>query len=74
MCDLGWAAVCEDRRKTLCGTIDYAPPEILEGKEYGIAIDLWCLGVLCYELMVGKCPFYHMSQKETMKKIINADQ
>lgn len=32
ICDLGWAAVCEDRRKTLCGTIDYASPELLEGK------------------------------------------
>ena len=32
ICDLGWAAICEDRRKTMCGTIDYASPELLEGK------------------------------------------
>ena len=31
LCDLGWAAVCNDRRKTYCGTFDYAAPEILEG-------------------------------------------
>lgn len=32
ICDLGWAANCDDRRKTLCGTIDYASPELLQGK------------------------------------------
>lgn len=26
ICDFGWAAQCEDRRRTICGTIDYAPP------------------------------------------------
>lgn len=36
-------------------------------------MDLWCLGVLCYELVVGKAPFYHVSRKQTMQKIIKAD-
>ena len=32
LCDFGWAARIhseEDRRKTLCGTLDYLPPEML---------------------------------------------
>lgn len=74
LCDFGWAAVCDQRRTTLCGTIDYAPPEVLEGKQYGITMDLWCLGVLAYQLLVGKAPFYHMSRKQTMQKIIKADK
>ena len=45
----------------------------MEGKEYGLTMDLWCLGVLCYELLVGKAPFYHVSRKQTMQKIIKAD-
>lgn len=36
-------------------------------------MDLWCLGVLSYELLTGKAPFYHMSRKQTMQKIIKAD-
>lgn len=36
-------------------------------------MDLWCLGVLCYELLVGKAPFYHFSRKQTIQKIINTD-
>lgn len=73
LCDFGWAALCNERRRTYCGTFDYAAPEILEGSEYDMSVDLWCLGVLAYELMVGKAPFYHISRKETMKKIMNAD-
>lgn len=72
LCDFGWATCCgEDRRKTYCGTFDYAAPEILEGSEYDQAVDLWCLGVLTYELLVGRAPFYHFSRKETMRKILD---
>lgn len=39
--------------------------------EYDLTVDLWCLGVLAYELLVGRAPFYHISRKETMKKILN---
>lgn len=38
-----------------------------------MTVDLWCLGVLTYELMVGKAPFYHLSRKETIKKILNVE-
>jgi aurora kinase len=64
LCDFGWATLCgADRRKTYCGTFDYAAPEILEGVEYDLSVDLWCLGVLTYELLVGKAPFFHLSKK-----------
>lgn len=36
-----------------------------------MSVDLWCLGVLTFELLTGKAPFYHLSRKETMKKILN---
>lgn len=29
------------------------------------------MGVLAYEMAAGKAPFYHMSIKETRKKILN---
>jgi serine/threonine protein kinase len=37
-------------------------------------MDLWCMGVLCYELLVGKAPFYNVSRKHTIQKIIKADR
>ena len=29
LCDFGWATFCDERRKTYCGTFDYAAPEVL---------------------------------------------
>lgn len=46
-----------NRRSTLCGTLDYLPPEMVEGRDHDESVDLWSLGVLLYELVVGKPPF-----------------
>ena len=40
-----------DRRTTLCGTLDYLAPEMLNGCGYDEKIDLWCLGVFTYEMV-----------------------
>ena len=38
------------------GTDEYMAPEVSAGKEsyYGIAADIWSLGVMTYELMFGR--------------------
>ncbi|KAM7332911.1 hypothetical protein ACRRTK_006231 [Alexandromys fortis] len=68
-------AVCEDeqRRKTMCGTLDYLPPEMIEGRTYDEKVDLWCIGVLCYELLVGNPPFESSTHNETYKRILKVD-
>lgn len=53
----------------MCGTLDYLPPEMIEGREYRHYVDLWCLGVLCYEFLNGKPPFESGNQDDTYKKI-----
>jgi serine/threonine protein kinase len=32
------------RRDTLCGTLDYLPPEMVVGKEHDTSVDIWNLG------------------------------
>lgn len=53
----------------MCGTLDYLPPEMVEGKSHDEKVDLWSLGVLCYEFLVGKPPFETASNTETYRKI-----
>lgn len=63
-----------DRRKTLCGTLDYLPPEMVEGKEHGSGVDLWSLGVLAYEFVVGAPPFEDSAgYRATYKRIATVD-
>ena len=61
------------RRTTLCGTLDYLPPEMIEGTYHDECVDLWSLGVLCYELLVGKPPFETESNSETYRRITKVD-
>ena len=58
------------RRRTTCGTLDYLPPEMIEGRTYDEKVDLWCIGVLCYELLVGNPPFESASTSETYRRIL----
>lgn len=47
----------KNRRKTYCGTMDYLSPEIVRQEWYGKEVDIWCLGILCFELATGGPPF-----------------
>lgn len=72
--DFGWSVHApSSRRKTLCGTLDYLPPEMVEGKLHDEKVDLWSLGVLCYEFLVGTPPFEAEGHKETYRRIAKVD-
>ena len=78
----------------MCGTLDYLPPEMIEGSTHDekvaywkwwnwkyylineqcswihyIQVDLWSLGVLTYEFLVGKPPFEAESNNDTYRRI-----
>ncbi|XP_073981467.1 aurora kinase B-like isoform X2 [Rhodnius prolixus] len=71
LADFGWSVHApSNKRKTVCGTLDYLPPEMVQGKTYCDKVDHWCLGVLCYEFLVGKPPFESKQQQATYEKIL----
>ncbi|EIW76705.1 kinase-like protein [Coniophora puteana RWD-64-598 SS2] len=73
--DFGWSVHAPgNRRMTLCGTLDYLPPEMVEGKEHNERVDLWALGVLTYEFLVGSPPFEDRSSTQaTYRRIAKVD-
>lgn len=72
--DFGWSVHSPNsRRQTLCGTLDYLPPEMVEAKEHDASVDIWSLGVLCYEFLYGVPPFEAQGQPNTYQRILRVD-
>lgn len=72
--DFGWSVHAPtSRRNTLCGTLDYLPPEMVEGREHDEQVDTWALGVLLYEFLVGSPPFETESHSATYRRIQRVD-
>lgn len=75
--DFGWSVHSPSgRRQTMCGTLDYLPPEMVDprrsNKPYDEKVDLWALGVLMYEFLVGRAPFED-TPSLTHRRIMRAD-
>jgi len=72
LADFGWGVHAPDnRRMTMCGTLDYIPPEMIEKKKHDPTVDVWALGVLMYEFLCGQPPFESSEQIHTFQKIKN---
>ena len=57
--DFGWSNYMQEdeKRKTVCGTPIYLPPEIIKEQGHDEHVDIWCIGVLIFELTTGNVPF-----------------
>ena len=77
LADFGWSVhTPSNRRQTMCGTLDYLPPEMVskgENDYYDKTVDIWSIGVLTYEFLVGRPPFESNSAKETYARISALD-
>ena len=71
--DFGLAQVSEAETLTASGdvpgTLAYIPPERLAGQEADGAADVWSVGVMLWEALVGRHPFSAFSPVETARRI-----
>ena len=53
--DFGWSNYMQGdcKRTTVCGTPVYLAPEIINNQGHDEHVDIWCIGVLLFELMAG---------------------
>lgn len=74
--DFGWAvhAAPSEPRRTLCGTLDYMAPEMVCATNgHSFPVDAWALGVVVFEMLVGKPPFAAPTHDGTCRSILAAD-
>lgn len=58
-----------DTSKTVCGTPLYMSPQMITKTSYTSKTDIWSLGIVFFELMTGKTPFYSSNKTQFEDKI-----
>ena len=56
---------------SICSSPEYYSPEMINKSGYNESIDFWQLGILLYEMLTGKTPFYDSDPVNIYKKINN---
>jgi serine/threonine protein kinase len=60
--------------ETICGTPFYLAPELVKGSAYGKAVDVYAVGVTCFQLLFGHTPFQSSLSFATLyHRICNED-
>ena len=48
--------------------------QVLEDNDYGRAVDWWGVGVVMYEMMCGRLPFYHKQHEQLFEAILTVSE
>ena len=58
--------------KTFCGSIAYLPPEIIKKAGHNKMVDWYLVGIILYELLCGKPPYFSKTFPQLSWNILNA--
>uniref|UniRef100_A0A670YGM8 Unc-51 like autophagy activating kinase 2 n=1 Tax=Pseudonaja textilis TaxID=8673 RepID=A0A670YGM8_PSETE len=68
--DFGFARYLQSNMMaaTLCGSPMYMAPEVIMSQHYDAKADLWSIGTVIYQCLVGKPPFQVSAENKTLKE------
>jgi len=71
--DFGFAAKLNNNEKLndKIGSLQYIAPEMFKDEEYDTKVDMWSSGVVLYNLLTGKQPFFGKGDNEIVNNIVN---
>jgi serine/threonine protein kinase len=69
---LNWRNRTERRKlaRSIVGTSQYMAPEVILGQPYDGRCDWWSVGIILYECLYGKTPFYCDNRQRTKEAIV----
>ena len=73
--DFGLSTVSLDEDnpcRSFLGTVEYMAPEVIQGSDYGAAVDWWSLGALGVDLLTGAPPFPGNNNTKIQDKILKS--
>ena len=60
-----------DNSSETSGTPGYMAPEVMKAKNHSFAVDFFAVGVIGYEFMQGKRPYYGKNRKEIKEQMLS---
>lgn len=69
---LNWRNRTERRKlaRSVVGTSQYMAPEVILGQPYDGRCDWWSIGIILYECLYGRTPFYSENRQKTKESIV----
>ena len=64
LCQPANAESSQSGNKKIYGVLSYVAPEVLRGKEYTQASDIYGLGIIAYEICTGLPPYHDVAHDE----------
>jgi serine/threonine protein kinase len=70
LADFGFAVALKGKpQQLILGSPLYMAPEVIMGKDYGAAVDIWAVGVIACIMLTGAPPFFGKTKPEVQSAI-----